>query len=143
MAGYPSAPLLLRSWTAGRFPPLRVVTETPDKLQSILGLVPGVAATAEAVVRVERFGGPRAITLDHPLLDVDVFALDLDTADRTCGAVCDAWEFDLPGQFIDAAADGRAVVAKVTITSGPSRRPVTDSALVRVGASAQIILHAR
>jgi hypothetical protein len=135
MSGYPSAPLLLRSWTAGQFPGCRVVTQVPANLQQVLGQV-------EAVVRVQRFGGPRAITLDYPLLDVDVFAADLDTADRICGLVCNAWEFTMPGQTIDAGVDGAAVVAKVEITAGPSVRPVTDSTLSRVGASARVILHA-
>jgi hypothetical protein len=114
-----------------------VVTETPAELQKVLAAV-GVSA----VVRIQRYGGGRAVTLDRPALDVDVFALDLDTADRVCGEVCSSWEWVMPGAVIDAGADGRAVVARVQITSGPCQRPVTDSMLRRVGASAAVVLHA-
>jgi hypothetical protein len=130
---YPSAPLLLRLWTASAFPDRRVSTETPAGLQSVL-------AAAE-VVRIQRYGGPRSITLDRPLLDVDVFALTLDAADKACGEVATAWEWSMPGALIDAGADGRAVVARVTISSGPAQRPTTDPGISRVGFSAQVVLH--
>jgi hypothetical protein len=133
---YPSAPLLLRLWTAPAFPACRVATETPADLQSVL-------ESLDAVVRVQRYGGPRSVTLDRPLLDVDVFALNLDSADRICNEVASAWEWSMPGALIDAGADGRAVVAKVTISSGPSQRPTADPGLARVGFSAQVVLHAR
>lgn len=133
---YPSAPFLLRLWTAGAFPDYRVVTETPAKLQSVI-------ASRTAVIRIQRVGGPRSITLDRPTIDVDVFAASLEVADRVCGLVCDAWEFTMPGATIDAGENGKAVVARTAITSGPQERPVTDPTLSRVGASAALVLHAR
>lgn len=130
---YPSAPLLLVQETQARFPAARVATETPANLQQLLASAP--------VVRIDRSGGARGNTLDQALVDVDVFALTLGAADDLCGAVCNAWEFDLPGVVIDAGGRGRAVVARVQITSGPTRRPVADSTLFRVGATAQVVLH--
>jgi hypothetical protein len=133
---YPSAPLLLRSWTAERFPERRVATKTPANLQEVL-------AVKGAVICIQRYGGDRAITLDRPQVDVDVFALDEDTAEKVCNDVCNAWEWEMPGAFIDIGSDGRAVVAKVQITVGPFQRPVTDSTLSRTGASAALVLHSR
>jgi hypothetical protein len=133
---YPSAPLLLTQWTAARFPAFRVAVETPANLQAVI-------ADRGAMIRVQRYGGgDDVLTVDRCPMDVDVFAADFSTADAVCGRVRDAFRFELPGVLIDAGADGRAVVAKVSTTSGPSARPVTDSSLARCGASFSVWLHA-
>ncbi|MBT0771810.1 hypothetical protein KIH74_22910 [Kineosporia sp. J2-2] len=130
---YPSAPLLLVKETALRFPAARVATEAPANLQEVLSVQP--------LIRVERSGGPRRHSLDQASIDVDVFALTLVQADDLCSSVCTVWEFDLLGATIDAGVRGAAVVARVVITSGPSRRPVADPNLFRVGATAAVTLH--
>lgn len=131
---YPSAPLLLVHWTGPRFPGSRVLTSTPANLQTVLSSV-------ESVIRIQRSGGGRKYTLDRASIDLDIFATTLEAADRICGEVANAWEFTMPGALIDSGTHGRAVVAKVDITSGPSQRPTADGSLSRVGATAAIVLH--
>lgn len=130
---YPSAPLLLVAWTAPRFPACRVLTRTTADVQKVL-------ATAPAVIRIQRSGGARKYLLDQASIDVDVFAQKFEDADQFCDLVCNDWELVMPGAHIDAAEHGRATVSLVDITSGPSQRPVSDTALTRVGATARIVL---
>lgn len=133
---YPSASLLLVQWTAARFPAVRVLTETPPDLQRVI-------VERGAVIRVQRFGGgDDQLTIDRCPIDVDAFAGSWAEADDLCGRVRDAWRFELPGATIEAGGDGGAVVAKVSTTSGPSERPVSDPMLSRCGASFTVWLHA-
>jgi hypothetical protein len=111
----------------------KVATETPQDLQQVI-------AARGAVIRIQRAGGPRRFNLDQPSLDVSVFASSLTAADQLCGQVCEAWLKQMPGALIDADEHGTAEVARVTLTSGPTQRPVADTTLRHVGATLAVVL---
>jgi hypothetical protein len=124
---FPDVETLLVGWLSGHLAGMRVVTDTPSNLASLL-----------PVVQVTRFGGgDHSVALDVANIDVDTYAATRQGAAELAEQVRYALLFILPGQN-----NKGVVVTRTDTLIGPSWRAYENTALRRFGATYQLTVHA-
>jgi len=119
------AELVVRSYLAGQFPDVRVVTETPGNLANVL-----------PCIEVNRFGGSDDIyTLDVANLDIDVFAASRADAYMLAEQVRTNLRLHAEGQEVDGA-----LIAQVATLSAPKWVPYDNTTMRRISASYRIAI---
>lgn len=113
----------LRGAIAARFPSVRVSTEIPSDL------------TGKVVV-IERFGGPDGPLLDHPKIDLDVFAPTLSDAYDLAEELRHFMRRELPG-----TTSNGLTFNDVRTISGPSRAPYSNTGTRRITAAYSLAVH--
>lgn len=108
----------------------RAVTETPDKMETVL-----------PIIRVTRVGGPSLVGFDQPTIDIDCFAATRPAAKALAIQLHAAIEYQLPG-----FTNTYGTVIETQALSGPAWRPwdiAGPSGLRRFGALYRMIVHSR
>lgn len=125
---FPDIELLVVTYLAGKTGET-TVTELPANLDSIL-----------PVIRVTRISGTETdFKLDHPVVDVDVFAADRTGAQNLAAQVRSYLRFDLPTAGTKQPA---GVVTSVATINAPRWLPDSNTNLRRYNASYLIVAHA-
>ncbi|MFI9237821.1 hypothetical protein [Streptomyces sp. NPDC053079] len=131
-AHWPDAEAALIAWLPRLLDGMRVCTDTPANLETVLPLV-----------RLYRSGGTDdGFRLDAAVVEVDVFAGTRAQAVALAARLRALLLEHLPGSTISAAT-GDVVVTACSTTAAPAVRPWTNPAVVRVGATYSVRLHTR
>lgn len=117
----------LRQFLVANIPGIRVVTRLPAQFET--GLMPAL--------QIQRIGGRRDFILDHPMVDIEAFALDEESASALMGQVDDLLTYNLPSRV------GLHVLGLEGTYSGPSRRNYENTGVWRFGATYGLLLHLR
>jgi hypothetical protein len=127
---YVDAEVALIDWLRPRYATASPAVTFADELPYNLNFV-------TPLVVVERMSGNDAvITMDRPVLDIDVFHLSKALAKALARQVFADIRGSLPGKTI-----GGAVVSKVETVSGPTRAGWDDTRIRRVVTSVRLYLH--
>lgn len=101
-------------------------------------VLPANLAAEVPLIRCVRFGGgDDVITIDKPVLDIEAFAADRDSAFELAELIRSDFRLRLPGYHTAAGT-----VAAVRTLIGPGWRPYDNTNVVRVGASYEVAIHA-
>lgn len=122
----PDAEQMLCDWLQARFT-ISARTELPDNLEAVVPLI--------QVVRVS--GASTEITIDRPILDIDVYHSTRPLAKALAYEIHDAVIYALPGAQI---LTGSVLTTGVVV--GPAWRPYDNTKIRRVGASYEVSIHA-
>lgn len=118
------AEALVLAWLRSQFPGARVVSELPADL---VGNLPAL--------QVARVGGADSQFLDHPMVDVDIYGVDRETARALAYQVWDNLRYTLPGN--PAATHW---VSRVTTIAGPNADPYPNPDVRRFSLTVQLIV---
>lgn len=128
---------VVRTYLAGEFPDIRVLTETPHDLAREL-----------PVIRVRRIGGQDTVlTLDVANIDVDAYAIGEAAATALAEQVRTSLRLNAEGQTIAGVeetqltpAEPPALIAQVDTISAPKWVPYDNTALRRISATYRIAI---
>lgn len=95
------------------------------------------AEIAVPTVRIKRISGAgRSIAIDRPIVDVDVFASDYQTASLI------GRRFEAQLKMLRGVQLSNGVISNVNVIQGPRWLPESDPNLFRSGASYEVFTHA-
>jgi hypothetical protein len=127
---YPSSDRILVAALSGQFPSVRVCTELPADLESVL-----------PAIQVTRFGGnDEVLTMEMAITDVDVWATSYAAADVLASQVHTWMRLSLPGRTYTGPS-GTGTVARVRTQSGFCPRPSGNPDIKRVGGVLEVWIH--
>jgi hypothetical protein len=127
---YPSVPELLVAVIGAQFPAVRVCTELPMNLEQVL-----------PCVQVTRFsGGDSVITMDHAIVDIDVWHSTLGGAEILASQLRSWMRLYLAGKRATVTS-GTGTFARVYTQSGFYQRPSANPDVRRVGGVMEFWVH--